>query len=225
MSRSGVSSRSRVAFYIHLCLYKNVKRRKKDANQTRDALLRAALTIFSTRGYTASTLNEIATSAHVTRGALYHHFSGKAEMFNTLLQQAVDQPKQIVQVALTEGGTFLEIIHRVFVRQVVAVKTDPVYRATVELVMFKLESNPELEPARLLLSNGRQASLELLERSFKDGQRSGFVRKNLKPLELARLFLALQIGLFHVWSSQPEGFDLEQSANAVAEVMIAGIRA
>ena len=201
-----------------------MKRRKEDADQTRDALLRAALTVFSTQGYTASTLSEIATTAHVTRGALYHHFSGKAEMFNTLLQQAVDQPKQIVQVALTEGGTFLEIIRRVFVRQVIAVESDPVYRATVELVMFKLESNPELEPAKLLLARGRQASLELLQRSFKDGQRSGVVRKNLKPLELARLFLALQIGLFHVWSSQPEDFDLEQSANAVAEVMIAGIK-
>ena len=202
-----------------------MKRRKEDADQTRDALLRAALTVFSTQGYTASTLSEIATTAHVTRGALYHHFSGKAEMFNTLLQQAVDQPKQIVQVALTEGGTFLEIIRRVFVRQVIAVESDPVYRATVELVMFKLESNLELEPAKLLLARGRQASLELLQRSFKDGQRSGVVRKNLKPLELARLFLALQIGLFHVWSSQPDGFDLERSAKAAAEVMIAGIKA
>lgn len=202
-----------------------MKRRKEDADQTRDALLRAALTVFSTRGYTASTLSEIATTAHVTRGALYHHFAGKAELFNTLLQQAVDQPKQIVQVALTEGGTFLEIIHRVFVRQIIAVETDPIYRATVELVMFKLEPNPELEAAKLLLARGRQASLELLERSFEDGQRAGFVRNSLRPLELARLFLSLQIGLFHVWSLQPQSFNLEQSARAAAEVMIAGIEA
>ena len=202
-----------------------MKRRKEDADQTRDALLRAALSVFSTKGYTSSTLADIATTANVTRGALYHHFSGKAELFNTLLQQAIDQPSQIVQLALTEGGTFLEIIQRVFVQQIVAVETDPIYRATVELVMFKLESNPELEPAKVLLARGRQASLELLERSFKDGQRSGSVRKNLKPLELARLFLALQIGLFHVWSSQPNSFDLERSAKAAAEVMIAGIKA
>lgn len=202
-----------------------MKRRKEDADHTRDALLRAALTVFSTKGYTSSTLADIATTANVTRGALYHHFSGKAQLFNTLLQQAIDQPSQIVQLALNEGGTFLEIVQRVFVRQIVAVETDPIYRATVELVMFKLESNPELEPAKLLLARGRQASLELLERSFKDGQRVGLVRKNLKPLELAQLFLALQIGLFHVWSSQPNSFDLERRAKGAAEVMIAGIKA
>ena len=202
-----------------------MKRRKEDAVQTRDALLRAALTVFSTKGYTSSTLADIAMAANVTRGALYHHFSGKAELFNTLLQQAVDLPAQIVQTALAEGGTFLEIIHRVFVQQITVVKTDSIYRATVELVMFKLESNPELEPARVLLTGGRQASLELLERSFRDGQRSGFVRNKLKPLELAQLFLSLQIGLFHLFSSQPAGFDLEQSANAAAEVMIAEIKA
>jgi AcrR family transcriptional regulator len=205
-------------------LYKKVKRRKEDADQTRDALLKAALTVFSTRGYTVSTLSDIAMAANVTRGALYHHFSGKAELFNTLLQQAINQPAQIVQVALAEGGTFLEIIHRVFVQQIVAVQTDPVYRATVELVMFKLESNPELEEAKLLLSNGRQASLELLEQSFEGAQRSGVVRKNLKPLEFAKFFLSLQIGLFHLWSSHPGDFDLERSANAAAEVMIAGIQ-
>jgi AcrR family transcriptional regulator len=202
-----------------------MRRRKEDADQTRDALLKAALNVFSTKGYTVSTLNDIAIEANVTRGALYHHFSGKAELFNMLLEQAIGQPTQVVRNALAEGGMFLEIIHRVFVEQIIAVQTDPIYRATVELVMFKLESTTELEEARLRLSNGRRASLELLEQSFQEGQQSGFVRKNLKPLELAKFFLSLQIGLFHVWSSHSGDFDLEQSANALAEVMIAGIRA
>ena len=202
-----------------------MKRSKADAEQTRDALLRAALTVFSRQGYTASTLSDVASEANVTRGALYHHFAGKAQMFNTLLQQAVELPTQIVEAAIAEGGTFLEILHRVFTRQVTVVESDPIYRATVELVMFKFEANPELEEAKLLLSNGRNASLALLQQSFEQGQHAGAVRKSLAPMELARMFLALQIGLFHVWILRPEDFDLTQSAHALADVMIAGIRA
>ncbi len=202
-----------------------MKRRKEDADQTRQALLQAALMVFSSKGYTASTLEEIANTAKVTRGALYHHFAGKAEMFNTLLAQAIDQPQQIVEQALSQGGTFLEILHRVFVEQIIAVETDLTYRATIELVMFKLESNPELEAAKQQLGAGRQASLELLKRSFEDGIRLGVVRPTLQPLELAQMFLSLQIGLFHLWSTHPDGFNLEQSADALAEVMMAGIRA
>ncbi len=201
-----------------------MKRRKEDADQTREALLQAALLVFSQKGFTSSTLDDIATQAGVTRGALYHHFSGKAEMFNTLLQTAIGLPAQTVQEALAQGGSFLEILKRVFITQIMMVQTNATYRATVELIMFKLEANPELETAKTLLANGRQASLLLLEQSMKDGVALGQVRTDLLPIELARMFLSLQIGLFHVWNSQIQGFNLEQSANACAEVMIAGIR-
>ena len=188
-------------------------------------LLEAALEVFSTKGYTASTLEDIAKAANVTRGALYHHFSGKAELYNTLLEQAADRPAQVVQSAVAEGGTFLEVMRRVFVRQITLIQSDATYRATAELVMFKLEPNAELEAANEMLVSGRQTTLEMLTQSFAQGVELGVIRTDLEPVEIARAFLALQIGLFHVWSTPPQGFDLERSANALAKVLIAGIEA
>jgi TetR/AcrR family transcriptional regulator, acrAB operon repressor len=202
-----------------------VKRNKLDAAQTRETLLEAALEVFSAKGYTASTLEDIAKAAGVTRGALYHHFSGKAELYTTLVTQAASQPGQIVQQTLAEGGTFLEIMHTVFVRQIRAVEQNPRYRATAQLAMFKLEPNPELEQANALLSQGRQATLELLTQAFAEGIAQGVIRPNLEPVEVARTFISLQIGLFHVWSTHPQSFDLERSATVLADVMIAGIQA
>jgi AcrR family transcriptional regulator len=57
------------------------------AAQTRDALLDAALLVFAERGFAAAQLEEIARRAEVTRGALYHHFSGKAELFEATLDE------------------------------------------------------------------------------------------------------------------------------------------
>ena len=202
-----------------------MKRSKQDAAQTRDALLEAALAVFGSKGYAASTLEDIAKAAKVTRGALYHHFAGKAELYHTLVTQAASQPGQVVQTAIAEGGSFLEIVRKVFVRQIVLLETDPQYRATAELVMFKLEPHAELEQAAELLSSGRRATLELLTGAFEQGIEHGLVRSDLGSTELARTFMALQIGLFHVWSTHPHAFDLEQSAQAVAEVLIAGIQA
>jgi AcrR family transcriptional regulator len=202
-----------------------MKRSKEDAAQTRETLLGAALTVFSTKGYTASTLEDIAKAANVTRGALYHHFAGKAELYNTLVAQAAGQPGQVVQQAIAEGGSFLEIMRKVFVRQIALIESDATYRATAELAMFKLEANPELEAANELISNGRQATLEMLAGAFQEGIQAGFVRSDLEPVEIARTFLSLQIGLFHVWCTHPQAFNLEHSANALAEVMVAGIQA
>ena len=202
-----------------------MKRTKEDAQHTRDALLSAALVVFSARGFTAATLEDIAAEAQVTRGALYHHFSGKAELFDTLLTRAGKLPGQIVQQALERGGPFLEIMRRVFVQQIVVMETDSVYRATVELVMFKLDGHPHLEQVRARVSEGRQASLLLLTDALQEGVKQGVVRSNLDSSQLAVAFLSLQIGFFHVWNSNPEGMVLEQSAQTLAEVLISGIRA
>ena len=188
-------------------------------------MLSAALEVFSKKGYTASTLEDIAQAAEVTRGALYNHFRGKVDLYNTLVAQAARQPGQIVQAALAEGGPFLEIMRRVFVNQIILLETDPIYRATAQLAMFKLEPNPELEGAAELLNRGRQSTLELLTGAFEEGLEHGFVRPELEAVEMARTFMALQIGLFHVWSTHPQAFNLEHSARALAEVMIAGIQA
>ena len=48
---------------------------------TTAALLDAARALFATAGYTATSLEAVAARAGVTKGALYHHFAGKEELF------------------------------------------------------------------------------------------------------------------------------------------------
>ncbi|QCX26837.1 TetR/AcrR family transcriptional regulator [Nocardioides jishulii] len=48
---------------------------------TKEDLLRVARELFTTRGYAATSLDSIVAEAHVTKGALYHHFDGKPGLF------------------------------------------------------------------------------------------------------------------------------------------------
>jgi AcrR family transcriptional regulator len=54
---------------------------------TRDALVAAARPRFTERGYAAVGTDEIARAAGVTRGALYHQFAGKEELFVAVFEQ------------------------------------------------------------------------------------------------------------------------------------------
>ncbi len=54
---------------------------------TRTALIAAARPLFAERGYAGVGTEEIARAAGVTRGALYHHFDGKLELFGAVYEQ------------------------------------------------------------------------------------------------------------------------------------------
>ena len=56
-------------------------RRVDYTESTREALVDSALELFTKRGYAATSLDTIVKRARVTKGALYHHFSGKQALF------------------------------------------------------------------------------------------------------------------------------------------------
>jgi AcrR family transcriptional regulator len=57
------------------------------SESTRDALIEAARPLFAERGYAGVGTEEIVRAAGLTRGALYHHFDGKRELFEAVYER------------------------------------------------------------------------------------------------------------------------------------------
>src|SRR3954451_20008917 len=62
-------------------------RREAEAQATREALIDAALELFTRRGYAGVGTEEIVSRAKVTRGALYHHFDDKRDLFRAVFER------------------------------------------------------------------------------------------------------------------------------------------
>jgi AcrR family transcriptional regulator len=62
-------------------------RRTENAETTRRALLREARRLFARHGYAAVSLDEICRRARVTKGALYHHFRDKRDLFRMVCRE------------------------------------------------------------------------------------------------------------------------------------------
>jgi AcrR family transcriptional regulator len=56
-------------------------RRDEYAEQTRAAVVVAAINLFAAGGYAATTIDAVAAEARVAKGGVYHHFANKAELF------------------------------------------------------------------------------------------------------------------------------------------------
>ncbi|MGI5282956.1 TetR/AcrR family transcriptional regulator [Nonomuraea polychroma] len=61
--------------------------RAEQKEHTRRTLLAASRRLFAAKGYGAVGLAEVVRESGVTKGALYHHFAGKAELFRAVLEE------------------------------------------------------------------------------------------------------------------------------------------
>lgn len=72
---------------------------------TRDALIEAARALFAERSYAEVGTEEIVRAAGVTRGALYHHFDGKRELFEAVYQRVEAELAERIAAGALASGT------------------------------------------------------------------------------------------------------------------------
>ena len=79
-------------------------RRAEQSEATRAALLKVARKLFAERGYAAVGTEEIVQRAKVTRGALYHHFRDKKDLFRAVHEQLEAEMVGRIAGQLAEGN-------------------------------------------------------------------------------------------------------------------------
>lgn len=201
-----------------------MKRTKAEAAVTRATLLKTALTVFSAKGYAAATLDDVAKAAKVTRGAIYWHFKSKADLYNTLIQEFSARGAAVVRQAVAEGGTLIEILRRVFVRQCALIEEDKEARAVMELALFKTGLDPELKAGRKKQLEAGNALLKGITGAMQQGIAQGVLRKDMDPADMARAFIAFENGVIQLWLVSPRSFSLKRRSESFAEILLAGLR-
>src|SRR2546421_3415411 len=73
--------------------------------RTRAALLRAAGRVFAEHGFHRATLEAVAAGAGVSKGALFHYFPSKEQLFLALLEDRLGAGVGDIEAGLAERGT------------------------------------------------------------------------------------------------------------------------
>ncbi|MCW2783578.1 MAG: TetR family transcriptional regulator [Marmoricola sp.] len=80
-----------------------VSRRAQYSATTKRALVDEAAKLFTHQGYAATSLDAIVSGARVTKGALYHHFSGKQAIFEAVFEKIENDATSHIRKALKES--------------------------------------------------------------------------------------------------------------------------
>ncbi|MFQ5549767.1 MAG: TetR/AcrR family transcriptional regulator [Gemmatimonadales bacterium] len=107
------------------------RKRRRDPKGTRERLVRAAVDLFTTIGYHASTTPQIAARAGVAEGTIYRHFSSKEHLLNEVYRAGVRVLAQPLSDVGKHGGC-KERLRAVALEWRANVVGDP---ATVSLVL------------------------------------------------------------------------------------------
>ncbi|MBO9523156.1 MAG: TetR/AcrR family transcriptional regulator [Nocardioidaceae bacterium] len=82
----------------------SVSRRQQYSATTKRALVDVATELFTEQGYAATSLDAIVAGARVTKGALYHHFSGKQAVFEAVFEGIEADASKRIRKALKKSS-------------------------------------------------------------------------------------------------------------------------
>jgi AcrR family transcriptional regulator len=120
---------------------------------TRRALFAAARSSFGTRGYAATSLQSIVEDADVTKGAFYHHFDGKQQIFTEVFEEVHREiGRRAFVVHLDTEGSESDMPR---VRDLASEPNSQVFQHLIGGCRTYLEAHTQPEVQRIVLLDGR----------------------------------------------------------------------
>jgi AcrR family transcriptional regulator len=107
-----------------------VSRRAQYSASTKRALVDEAARLFTEQGYAATSLDQVVAAARVTKGALYHHFSGKQAVFEAVFEKTESEASRRIRKALKGSRDPWEKA-LIGLRAFLAIVQDPAYQRVV----------------------------------------------------------------------------------------------
>ena len=200
------------------------RRTKAAAAVTREHLLDAAQRVFREHGVTRTSLNEVATAAGVTRGAVYWHFKDKAALFTAMCDRATLPLDAMLEAAGNEKSEDpLGSLRCLMVGALQYLANDARTQAVFEVIFHKTEMCGALAQAAGCRERERSDCLLQVEKLVRQAAEVGQLPADTDAALATQLLHACISGLMREWVLDPGAFDLGKAAPALADCVIAGL--
>ncbi len=145
-----------------------------------ESLLSVAVAEFNTRGYDATSMEDLSRAAGITKSSFYHHISGKEELLRAALERALNGLFAILEEPAAQQGTALDRLLHIIGRQVEVLTAELPYVT----LLLRVRGNTEVERWAVARRRAFDATIaSLVAEAVEDGQ----IRREVEPALAARL--------------------------------------
>ena len=188
------------------------RRTKEDAEKTRDAILDAAEVVFYAHGVARTSLEQIATEAKVTRGAVYWHFKDKLQLCEGMMQRVfLPQEDVLERLAARASDTPLDDLLTAYLDSLRLIATDERRARVVSILIFRCEYVEEMTAIMERRRACKDRMLQQSQKLFERAKKLGHLSPDWTPRQAATHLQALMGGLIVNGLEQRKNFDLKKT--------------
>lgn len=185
--------------------------RKKQAQVTRQEILDAAEEVFYEMGLSAATLATIAERSSVTRGAIYWHFSNKADVFEAVFQRTILYYEELIADVANNAASLKEF-ENFIVELIHDIVSDSMKQRALCILLLRHEWLPF---EKQILNEAREAFIrqrDVIDAFFARMQEANGLCDSHSSRTLADVFLFYFHGMVTQFLRNPETIDLAKHA-------------
>lgn len=199
------------------------RKTKAEAQETRHLLLDAATRVFSERGVARTTLQDVASAAGMTRGAVYWHFKDKPDLFNAMMDRVVLPWEEAHEALLSHPPDDpLQTLGLLAMEPLQRLETAPDVQQVLLIAMHFTEYTDELAAVRVHQQATADNYVGEMQRLFAEAAAAGRLRPGVVPQAAACGLHALVEGLMRQWVLRPESFGLAETGGVAVAAYLAG---
>ncbi|MFQ3249345.1 MAG: AcrR family transcriptional regulator [Glaciecola sp.] len=190
-----------------------MRKTKEDADITKQSILDAAVVVFSEHGVAKSSLEKIAKTANVTRGAVYWHFASKQEIFEALHEQLHTPFIQVITDGVEAvSANAITQLKKVCTEVLIDLEKDEKKKEIATLFLLRCDYSGEFAQSKERFNERKKLKLITLSKYFDKAIEQGVLPKNTDSMLLAIGISAYLRGIAIEYLEDPDTFSMQDNA-------------
>ena len=186
----------------------------------REAILRAAITVFAHNGYFNAKVADIAREAGVADGTVYLYFKSKEEILHSIFDRSVDEAIADAKKQLARISDPKEKL-----RQIARLHLERLGADRNLAVVFQVELRGSTKFMEEFSAAGFAEYLSLIRMTFEEGQRAGVFRADLNARVVSKILFGALDEMATNWILSKRRYKLAPLADQVLDIVLNGVNA